>query len=252
MNTKTRNWVILIAVVIGIILIANTNPLIINLPAGTEDNANQPPSYQPPTYNPPEYPDYPAPPENSRPPTSLYVVVEPNPVTMENYVYGSVTGNGYLYPITIHAKHVGEGTEETFGALLDDDGQFYHSQTVDIPGYWDFSASTDTGVTSNVPRLTVQGALIASSKTSFSRTFGGMTATVKVFSHSSGSCLIFVNDPDAGTSTPLETVHINSGGYASVTVNFGVLSLGYYELDMVVNGIKASDYSASVNIFLGR
>jgi len=100
--------------------------------------------------------------------------------------------------------------------------------------------------------LTVQGALIASSKTSFSRTFGGMTATVKVFSHSSGSCLIFVNDPDAGTSTPLETVHINSGGYASVTVNFGVLSLGYYELDMVVNGIKASDYSASVNIFLGR
>lgn len=205
-----------------------------------------------PTYPPyPTYPPTPTAPPDNRAPTSLYVTIEPNPVTMGGWVYGEVVSDGYKYPITVHAKHVGAAEETTFGALLDEDGQFYHSQTLDTPGYWDFWVTTDS-VTSNMPRLTVQGAMLTSSKTSFSRSFGGMTTTLKLYCHSSGNAQIFANDPDAGTSIPMKTVHISSGGYAETTFDFSGWSLGNYELDFVVNGIKASDYGESVWIFLGR
>lgn len=216
-----------------------------SVPSGDGDTYNDGDSYY---YTQPTAP----PASNSRAPTSLHVVIEPNPITMGSTVYGEVVSDGYLYPVTIHAKHVGANTEQTFAGLISEYGDFYHSEPINIPGYWDFWATTDTGVVSDMPRLTVQGAMLQSSKTFFSRMMGDMTTTVQLFCHSSGSATLFANDLDASTSIPITTLHINSGGYASTTVDFSGWSLGSYELDFVVNGIKASDYGESVMITLGR
>jgi len=253
MKEKTRNLVIVIAVVIGIALFVNSGPLQINFPT-TPPATTQPPDYQAPTYNPPDYPDY-TPPETHIVPTSLTVDLSPNPVAMDSTLYGDVVSNGKEYPITIHAKHVGSGVEQTYGGLLNDYGKFYDSRAMPVPGYWDFWVTTDTGVTSNKPRVTVQGALITMSRTFWSRLnpFGSdPTTTIEVFCHSSGSCLIFYNDLDAGTSTPLETVYVNSGGYATTSFDISSLANGMYEMDFVVNGIKASDYGNEIPFTLGR
>ena len=245
---KNEKYLILAgaAIIIVFVVMANFPSLNITFPAapggGDTYYYTQPTSPPSPT----------APPtSDSRAPTSLYVVIEPNPVTMGEWVYGSATSDGYKYPITIHAKHVGEGVETSFGALIDEAGQFYHSQTLDTPGYWDFWATAGS-VTSNKPRLTVQGAMVTSSRTFFSRLLGYMDTTLKLYCHSAGTAQIFANDPDAGVSIPMKTAHINSGGYATTTFDFSGWSLGTYEIDFIVNGIKASDYGESVWITLGR
>jgi hypothetical protein len=251
-----KNQLYLIVAVIAILAVAYVAT---NLP----DINFQLPTYQPPTSNPtpsPTYNPYPTPTPYPTPmpntdiqvPSSLYVNVDPSTITMKGWVYGEVTGNGRNYPIIVHAKHVGANTETSFGALLDSDGHFYHSQTIDLPGYWDFWATTDTGVTSNMPRLEVQGAMIVSNDFFFSRIMDDETATLQLFCHSSGTATVFANDPDDMTSTSLGTVHINSGGYAEFALDVSVLGLGTYEIDFVVNGIKASDYGESIWITYGR
>jgi hypothetical protein len=202
----------------------------------------------------PTYPPYPTPTPFGIAPTSLYLTVDPNPVTMGSTIYGEVTSGGRDYLITIHAKHVGEGTEQTVEGRLDEDGWFGRAQVMNIPGYWDFWATADNGVTSGKPRLTVQGAALSSSKTFFSRMIGDYSTTLKLYCHSSGTATIFIND--GSTSTPIGTVHINSGGYGTGNFDlasyFSGRSLGNYEFDFVVNGIKASDYGESVWVNYNR
>ena len=226
-------------------------PITINVP---ESGFNPDAPLAPTDTTPPPSPPPTTPPATGIEPTSLMVSLEPNPVVMGNTLYGEVVSNGKDYPITIHALHVGTATEQTYGGLIGAYGKFYDSNPMTVPGYYDFWVTTDT-VTSNKPRITVEGAMITSSKTFWSRLnpFGSdSTATIQVFSHSSGSCLIFTNDIDAATSTPLKTVYINSGGYATTTFDISSFSNGNYELDMVVNGIKASDYGESVFFTVGR
>lgn len=214
-----------------------------------------PPAYQQPTY--PTYPPYPTAPPDNRAPTSLHVTLDPNPIDMGDMAYGTVTGDGYKYPITIHAKHVGANQEQTFNALLSEYGDFYHAETINIPGYWDFWATTDTGVTSNIPRLTVEGAMLTSSRTFFSQLdpFGeGYSTTLKLYCHSAGSATVFVND--GSSSTVIATVHINSGGYGEGAVDLGSFfsmhGMGTYEIDFTINGINASYYGESVFVTYSR
>lgn len=258
MKQNDKLIVAIVAIIIAVLALSNIPSLNINLPAGTGNNQNPPPSYEPPVYNPPEYPEYPeypTPPPGYIVPTSLTIEVTPNPGYVDWTYTGDVVSNGKDYPITVHAKHVGANTEQTYGGLLDDTGKFTDSRAIDVPGYWDMWVTTDTGVSSNKPRVEVRGALCWMSRTAWSHLnpFGyDPTTTIKVYCHSSGSCLIFYNDLDAGTSTPLETVYVNSGGYATTTFNINALSNGDYEMDFVVNGIKASDYINSVFFSVGR
>jgi len=239
-----------VAIIIVALVVTNIPELNINVPSGDSGS----PDYIPPEINitPPDTSDVPAPPPPTGiEPTSLMVSFDDVSITMGDTLYGTVVSNGKDYPITIHGLHVGANIEQTYGGLLGDNGKFYDSNVMEVPGYWDFWATTSS-VTSNKPRVTVEGAMLVSSKTSFSRTFGSTVATIQFYCHSSGSALFFFNDPDAGTSTPIENVYINSGGYGTTTLDVAGWSLGYYELDFVVNGIKASDYGESVEIFLGR
>jgi hypothetical protein len=150
----------------------------------------------------------------------------------------------------VHAKHVGANAEVQFGGLIDDYGKFWHSQTMDTCGHWDFWVTCDS-VTSNTAHLTITGIQLYSEETFYSRSFD-TTGTWKVYSSVTGSCGIFANDPAHGVSIPLTTVTVNSGGYAQADLNFGSLSLGTYEVDCVINGQKASDFGCSVNITIGR
>ena len=259
-NKNMQNTIVIVAVIAVAIYIAYDNGLIagnVLLPPigsgndGFDSEAPLNPST--PTDPTPTQPSVPSP--TGIVPTSLMVSVEPNPLVMGSTLYGTIVSNGKDYPITIHALHVGTGVEQTYGGLLGDNGKFYDSNPLDTPGYWDFWATTDT-VTSNRPRVTVQGALITSSKEfwSSSNPFGSdPTTTIQVFSHYSGSCLIFTNHlTDTPTSTALKTIYINSNGYATTTFDISAFANGNYELDMIINGIKASDYASSVFFTVGR
>lgn len=187
-------------------------------------------------------------------PSSLHVTIEPNPVIMGNTVYGTVTSDGANYPVTVHAKHVGEGTEQTFGGRLDANGYFWHSETLAVPGYWDFWVTSDNGVSSNTPRLTVQGAMLTASRTFFSKTFALYDSHIELFCHSSGTATVFINT--GSSSVPVGSVYINSGGFGEADLDlssfFSLRSTGTYEMDFVVNGVKASDYGESITLTYGR
>lgn len=243
-GTIIRKYQLLIAVVIVVVavaLIINQNPLVFNfnqsqdsaLPEGYGGNTNI--NVNVPTAAP-----------NNLKPTSLAVTVSPNDAPRGSTVTGSVTSNGYNYPITIHAKHVGANSEVSFGGLLTDYGKFYHMQQMDICGRWSFWVTCD-GVTSNVAYATITGIMLYSDETTYSRSFDHV-GNWKIYSSVTGSCSVFVNDPAHGVSVPMGSVNVNAGGYASVDLDFGSLSLGNYEVDCVIGGQKASDYAGSVEI----
>jgi len=251
---QTLIAVCVIAVLVaGLVYYVSVNPLVI--PFANQQLNEGPAGSSGDTYNyfqtsPPSSPS--APSSSGLAPTSLYVVIEPNPVAVGSYVYGRVTGNGYLVPITIHAKLMGNGLEQSFGALLDEDGQYYHSQTLDVAGYYDFWA-TYNSVTSNKPRLTVQGITLAPSKTFVSKSFAP-TLTLQVYSHMSGNVQVFLNDPAHSMSIPLTNMVVNSLGYGDILLDFSSISNGNYELDVLFSegGAKASDYGSTVWIEVGR
>lgn len=190
------------------------------------------------------------PPATGIEPTSLMVSLTPNPVVMGNTLYGTVVSNGKDYPITIHALHVGTATEQTYGGLLGASGKFYDNNPMTIPGYWDFWATTDT-VTSNKPRVTVQGVLIVLPSDHYSQTLGS-PMTAQLYSHTSGNALIIAVDPEAGTSTPLTNSVIHTNGYGEISLDFSVLSRGNYMIDVVINGLKASTYDGDAPLTVGR
>jgi hypothetical protein len=187
---------------------------------------------------------------DSRAPSSMYANVEPNPVIMKHRVIGTVTSDGYKYPITVHAKHNGQGKEQTFGGLLDASGRFIITQTIDLPGYWSFWATAGS-VSSNVASLTVGGISVVSERDHISKSMSP-TCVVAVFSHYTGTVGIFANDPSHSVSIPLGTATVNSGGYTAVNVDFSRLANGDYELDAHTNGETATMYGGTCWVTVGR
>jgi hypothetical protein len=187
---------------------------------------------------------------DSRAPSSLYAVVEPNPITMKQRVLGAVTSDGYKYPITVHAKHKGIGTEQTFGGLLDTSGRFIITQTIDLPGTWEFWVTSNT-VKSNVVSVTVQGVATTSNRVTVSRSIDP-TCIISVWSSSHGNAQVVANDPAHAVSIPLTNAVVNAGGYGSVQIDLGGLTLGTYEIDAVIGGETASSYGGACTVTLGR
>jgi hypothetical protein len=187
---------------------------------------------------------------DSRAPSSLTVVVTPNPVTMGNRILGTVTSDGYKYPCSISVKHVGKNQVQSMGGLIDASGRFLHIQTINIPGKWEFSASAGS-VKSNTASLTVKGIAVVSSKNTVSRS-AGSTADISVYSSYSGNAAVIANDPTHSVSYPLTNCVVNAGGYGVVQVDFNVLAQGTYLIDAVIGGETATSYGGSYSVTVGR
>lgn len=245
-----RNETILVAAIVGFILLVAWSSMNQSPGDGGSGGTGAAPTPSPQPTNAPYYPYPTAPPSESvgNAPSSLMISVEPNPLPMGNTAYGEVVSDGYSYPITIHAKHVGSGDENSFGARLDEDGMFWHSQALNVPGYYDFWATADNGVSSNTPRLTVQGALLLSDDVFFSRIMEDYTANLRLFCHSAGTATVYARNTATSAVSTVGTTHINSGGYGAYTLNVAGWSLGNYDLYFTVNGITC----ATVYITYGR
>lgn len=258
MKKKSTNWLLIGVVALFAIIILGNSGALSNLGLPNYEGNPNPYPYATPTptpYNP--WPTaYPTSAPTSAPytdvtaPTSLFVVVEPNPMNMGAWVGCSVTSNGRNSPFDLHIKNVGSGQEQSVGGFLDEDGQFYHGQTFSIPGYWDVWATTGS-VTSNKPRLQVQGALVVAERTHVSKTVDD-TLVCQLFCHSSGNTQVFLNDPAHSASIPMTNAVINSGGYGDIELDFGSIANGDYTISFVVNGVTADSYGGVAAVTVGR
>jgi len=192
-------------------------------------------------------------PENSKDPTSIMATVNPNPVWIGGAVLGEVVSNGYNTGITIKAVHVGLGTAQSIPAWLGTDGKFsFGPQQMNTPGYWQFQVTSDNGIKSNVVSLTVRGTSTVADKEFYSRLIDD-SITIQCFSEHKGQTVLFTAvDHELGAETPLGSATINSGGYASITVNLDSLAIKHYELDAVVGSDRASYYGHTAWVQMGR
>ncbi len=188
---------------------------------------------------------------NSLAASSLYASVSPDPVRMGQYVYGSVIGNGYNVPITIYAKSLGEGTQQSFGGMLDATGHFDTYQQLNTPGYYQFWAEGSGGVKSNIVALTCTGVRIGSASDHYSKSFSD-SMLFKLYSNLHGNAALIANDAAHSVSYPVTNCVVNSNGYGEIGPSLDFLPNGTYEIDVVLGGQKASDFSASCWITIGR
>lgn len=187
---------------------------------------------------------------DSRAPTGLMATVAPANPVMGAVAGGLITSDGYKYPVTVHAKHIGSNIEQVFSGLLNDQGKFIHAQTINIPGYYSFWANSGA-VTSNIASMVVSGAATTSNRESVSKSLSP-TAIISVWSDHVGNCGVVANDPVHSISIPLTNTVINAGGYGVVSVDFSSLANGSYEIDCVIAGETASSYGGACWITVGR
>jgi len=214
-----------------------------NFPGGNGQNQTPSPSSTPSPTSTPQS-------GNSLVPTSLYASVSPNPVVMNRFVYGSVVGNGYNTPITIYAKLLGDGTQQSFGGLLNADGRFELVQQLSTPGYWQFWVEAGS-VKSNTVSLTCEGIRLWCESGTYSKTFRD-SLIMKIYSNFHGNAAIIANDPAHSVSYPVTNCAVNSNGYGTVAPSLDFLPNGNYELDVILAGHKATEYEGSFWVTVGR
>lgn len=91
---------------------------------------------------------------NSLKPTSLIISLNQYTAPRGTFITGAVVGNGYNYPIVIHARVVATGAEAQGGAFLNANGQWIYGQTMDTAGQVQLWVTCE-GVTSNTVLLTI-------------------------------------------------------------------------------------------------
>jgi hypothetical protein len=188
---------------------------------------------------------------NSRAPTALTAFVSPDPVRMGGWVLGTLSSNGYNYPVTIMATHLGKGTQQSIAGFLGADGKWETAQQMNTPGYWQFIASVDTGTTSNRAQLTCIGINIGLSSDHYSKSFS-TSITIEIYSHLSGNFQIIANDPSHGVSYDITNAAVNHGGYGSVAPSLSMLPIGNYEIDAHIGSEWAHDYGGTAWVTVGR
>ena len=251
MKNSERNMLIVGAVILGLIIFMS-NPLQITLPgitlnppAGNGDGGSSTP---PPSTPPPTTP----PPETSSQPTSMTAFVSPNPLRLGGWVVGTVSSNGYNVPISISAKHKGQASTQTIPAFLGGDGKYELAQQMNTAGYWEFQATAENGVKSNVATLTVEGINIVPEYDHYSKTFRD-SLKMEVFSHYKGETMsVVAHNHAGGYSVPIASVSINIGGYGSISPNLDSLSNGDYELDVIFGSDSATAWGGTSWISVGR
>jgi len=162
-----------------------------------------------------------------------------------------VSSNGYNYPLTIYAKHKGSGQIQQLAALLGPDGKYTIAQQITVPGHWEFWAVAGS-VTSNTIQLTVEGVKVVGESNHYSKTLR-TSMTLQIYSHLTGNAAIILNDPAHSTSYPLTNTYVNTGGYGEISITLNGYANGDYEIDAIINGVKASSYTyGSYWVNIGR
>jgi len=216
---------------------------------GGDDDSGAPPAEdQPPNDNiPPIIPD------NYKKPTSLTIVLSPNPMNMKGIIYGQCISNGYNYNVELYAKHKGSGETVHISGWLGEDGKFTHTQQINTAGYWEFWAEVDSGsVKSNVAPLTVQGILVVMDG-HVSKSLAPVKV-IKVYSSYTGNCQLVAYDHEHSMSIPMTNTVVNAGGYGDVSFDFSpaVWASGTYEIDAIIGGVKAQSWGGSAWTTVGR
>ena len=187
----------------------------------------------------------PPPVTNDRAPTSLTVVLNTYDCVMGSFVAGSVTSNGYNYPVTVYVKHVGSGEQISEGGLLAANGRFYAGSNIQTPGVYEVWASS-SGVTSNKVTLSVHGCRVVCDLSVVPFSPGAHPVNVKIYGDKNSAVVAMVNDPAHAISYPFPvSVSTNAGGYVATSYDFAGKAKGNYEVDAIINGNKASSFSAS-------
>lgn len=200
---------------------------------------------------PPSDPTPPIIPDNFKKPTSLTIVLSPNPMNMKGMIYGQCISNGYNYNVELYARHKGSGETVHISGWLGEDGKFTHTQQINTAGYWEFWAETDSGaVTSNIAPLTVRGILVV--------TDGHVSLSldpikiIRVYSSYTGNCLIVAHDHEVGASIPMTNTVVNSGGYGDVSFDYSGWTRKTYEIDAIIGGTSAQAWGGSAWTTVGR
>ena len=188
-------------------------------------------------------------------PTSFRVAMEPDNFQMGHVFAARVYSDGKDYPITLHAKHRGQGQEVVFVGRLDMDGEWPsdapYVDTLDLPGYWEFWVTADNGVSSDITYITVYGVAVVIQDDHYSKSLED-SCLIQVFSHLTGNCGIIALDHEASISIPVTNAVINSGGYGEVAPSLDFLASKTYEIDAIIGGEKATDYGGTAWVEVGR
>lgn len=201
--------------------------------------------WTPPDWSPPEAPD------NWREPTSLFVDVSPNPMTMGGWLIGTVVSNGYNHEITVTVRHKGSGEGIIINAWVGTDGKFEHAQQMNTPGYWEFTVEGGSAAPVTA-ELTVEGILIVPESEHYSKTFRD-SLQLEVYTHLRNSNAAIVGHyPSGSYSRPITNTAINAGGYGTVAPGLDHLANGSWELDVVIYSETADDYDGTAWITIGR
>lgn len=248
MNKSTEKALIIgIAIIIAVAILAqNANITLPNFNPNIIVNPSPSPSPTP-TPTPTPQPQ----PENARKPTVLNAFVSPNPCTMGWWVDGTVTSNGYNYPIKIIANHLTTGTSQTLTGFLGPDGQFALTQQLNTPGYWTFQAMTEDGsVTSNLVELTCVGVKVDPSKEFYSRLIDD-SITFTITSYIKNANGVLTAKSGAGTKT-VGNFRTDSHGLATLTANLDSYNTVDWEFDATVGGQSASTYKGTCWVRVSR
>jgi len=185
--------------------------------------------------------DHVAPPNNLQP-SSLTAFVSPNPMTMGGWIQGTVSSDGYNWPITIYATHKGEGATQSWAGLLAENGIYQLTQQLSTPGIWSFVVKTAEGLESNTVTLTCQGILIVPEFDHYSKTFRD-SISFKIYSHMERqSAQILANFPAGSYTIPVTNIMIASGGFATFSTSLDSFANGDYQWDVIIGSASAIGY----------
>jgi hypothetical protein len=201
----------------------------------------------------PEWPDYEPPPpaENSRAPTDISVFVTPNEIDMGDWIIGTVTSNGYNWPLSVTVTHTGSGQSGELAGWLGANGQFEIYQAVNVPGVYEVTA-TSNGVTDGPITFVVRGILVDCDGGFYSKTMSD-SKLIRVYTHHTHQNAGIVGHYPAGSySRAITNTVINAGGYGEVAPNLDGLANGDWELDAIIGSDSATAWGATYWVRVGR
>ena len=196
-------------------------------------------------------PDWGDPPANSQAPTGLTILVNPATVDMGDWISGTVSSNGYNWPLEVTVTHTGSGESGTISGWLGADGIFEIWNEINVPGVYEVTA-TSNGATDGPITFVVRGILVECDGGFYSKTMAD-SKRIGVYSHHTNQNVAVVGHYPAGSySRVIDNSRINAGGYAEVNPNLDGLANGDWELDAIIGGDSATAWTGTYWVRVGR
>jgi hypothetical protein len=196
-------------------------------------------------------PDWGDPPANKQAPTGITATVSPSTIDMGDWLIGTVTSNGYNWPLSVTVTHTGSGVSGELAGWLGPDGQFEIYQSVEVPGVYEVTA-TANGITDGPITFVVRGILVDCDGGFYSKTLSD-SKRIGVYSHHTNQNAGIVGHyPAHSISRPITNTVINAGGYGEVAPNLDSLNNGDWELDAIIGGDSATAWEGTYWVRVGR